>query len=152
MRGQPLPRVGRLVVAAAAFGLVLIGLAFWLGGPASAGRRSIGLSDVAADAKAGAIVRLTVIGPRLVVEYRDGRPPAEARIEPGVSVFTQLAPYAIPPDRMDSMSVSVSDEQGLSRWIGVALTVLPLLLFAGLLLLLLRRGQGANNQALSFGK
>src|SRR5204863_1502501 len=57
-----------------------------------------------------------------------------------------------PPDRMDSMSVSVSDEQGLSRWIGVALTVLPLLLFAGLLLLLLRRGQGANNQALSFGK
>jgi len=152
MKGQTPSRSVRLVVAGAAFGVVLIAMAFWLGGPDRSARQPVSLSEVAAAAKAGTVARLTIIGPRLLVEYRDGRPPDEARIEPDVSLFTQLALYGIPYDRLTDMSITVSDEQGLGRWLGVALTLVPLLLFGGMLLLLLRRGQCANNQALSFGK
>ena len=40
----------------------------------------------------------------------------------------------------------------LGNWLGFITSLLPLLIFGGLLLFMMRQAQGSNNQALSFGK
>src|SRR5262245_52923454 len=116
----------RLILLGAATGLLLIGVALWLGSMSAPRRPPLALSQVAQAMKAGTLKRLTVIGPRLIVDYRDGTASDEARIEPGVSVFKQLAPYGIGADRFSSTEVVVSEEGGLGRWLTVALSVIPL--------------------------
>ena len=49
-------------------------------------------------------------------------------------------------------TVEVKGSSGLSNLFGVLITFLPLILFGGVLLFMMRQAQGNNNQTLSFGR
>ncbi len=52
----------------------------------------------------------------------------------------------------DQVDVSVQEPSQFSNFLPIIGTFLPILIFGGILLLMMRQAQGTNNQALSFGK
>ena len=52
----------------------------------------------------------------------------------------------------DQVDVSVQEPSQFSNFLPIIGTFLPILIFGGILLLMMRQAQGSNNQALSFGK
>ncbi|MFH1639992.1 MAG: ATP-dependent zinc metalloprotease FtsH [Chloroflexota bacterium] len=59
--------------------------------------------------------------------------------------------YEVQELDLTNVTVSVKGTSGIN-WMAMVINFLPLLIFAGLLFFLFRRAQGANSQAMSFGK
>jgi cell division protease FtsH len=55
-------------------------------------------------------------------------------------------------EELDQVEIRVVPPGVWSDWGTLAITILPLLIFGGLLFFMVRQAQGSNNQALSFGK
>jgi cell division protease FtsH len=84
------------------------------------------------------------------VQYTDPeRDDAESRIPPGSNIIEVLDAAGVSPN-----AVPIEVESA-SRWgavLGILTFLLPMFLIVGLLIFLMRQGQGSNSQAMSFGK
>jgi len=107
----------------------------------------IPLSQVIADAQAGAISKITVEGDSLTIE-KDGTE-FKSRKESSSSITEILAANNVPPGQVQ---VEVKEESSLGDWLGLLLNFLPILIFIALIFFLMRQAQGSNSQAMSFGK
>ncbi len=72
-----------------------------------------------------------------------------SRKESGSSLVELMNEAGVPPS---AYSVDVKGSSGLSSFFGVLVSFLPLILFGGILLFMMRQAQGSNNQTLSFGR
>ncbi|HWV23522.1 MAG TPA: ATP-dependent zinc metalloprotease FtsH [Thermomicrobiales bacterium] len=109
-------------------------------------------SSVIADIKAGKVSKLvTQEGSSTVeVHYKDSHTATtQSRVPPGSNVIDVLDSAGL---QANAVPIEV---KAASRWgsvLSVLSFLLPMLFLVGLFFLVMRQGQGSNNQAMSFGK
>jgi cell division protease FtsH len=107
------------------------------------------LSQVIADARAGSIEKIEVKGNSLKITKTD-KTNYTSRKEDGSSITTILSENQITGDKLPP--IDVKDPSAFGDWLGLLLQFLPILIFIGLILFMMRQAQGTNSQAMSFGK
>ena len=111
------------------------------------------ITTVAEQIKAGEVKAITVKEDDVTVDYvKANQAPAKTRKEANVSIFETLADLGVTQEELSKVDIEVIPPSAWSDWGTLAITVLPLLVFGGLLFFMVRQAQGSNNQALSFGK
>jgi cell division protease FtsH len=157
MRGRTVNRPGRrrkllyLVGVLFATGLLVSLVGLLSGGTGGRDVTSVPLNELATGVRAGTITTITQTEDKLTYQGADGRRYA-ARKEPRATVSQMLTDYGVTPEQLSQVRIVIESPSGLSTLAGGLIYLLPLLIFGGLLLFVLRRGQGGNNQAFSFGK
>ena len=128
--------------------VVTVALLFFrqpLGGP-----QEIEITEVISLARSNASserIRIEVRGESLTVT--DGARVFSSRKEQGSSLVQIMNDAGVDPG---AYSVEVKGSSGLSSLFGVLITFLPLILFGGVLLFMMRQAQGNNNQTMNFGR
>ncbi|MPZ22481.1 MAG: ATP-dependent zinc metalloprotease FtsH [Dehalococcoidia bacterium] len=105
-------------------------------------------SQVIDDAKQGRIQEIEVDGNSLKVHLNDSTT-YDSRKEDGQSLIETLQNEGISPE---DIPISVSEPSRFGNWFGIMINFLPLIIFGGLLIFMMRQAQGSNSQAMSFGK
>ena len=132
-------------------GVAIIAIFYVLLRPSS-GPEEVSLGQVLEMAQAGTVQSIEVAGPDLLVEATDGRS-LKAKMENNSSIVELLqnegVNVGIGPNAVD---VSAKQSSGFGNIFGVLLNFLPLIIFGGLLLFMMRQAQGSSNQTMSFGR
>jgi len=105
------------------------------------------LSNVINDAKAQNIAKVEVNGNTLNVTLKDNTE-YTARKEDNSSFVEILTTNEVSP----LPTIEVKEPSAFGDWFGLLLQFLPILIFIGLILFMMRQAQGSNSQAMSFGK
>ena len=92
-------------------------------------------------------IRIEVRGDSLTVT--DGARVFRSRKEAGSSLVQLMNEAGVAPA---AYSVDVKGSSGLNSLFAVLINFLPLILFGGVLLFMMRQAQGSNNQTMSFGR
>ena len=116
--------------------------------PRSSGVPEIGITRVMEMAKAGQLTNIVVREDKLNVTTTRGDT-FESRKEGSVSVLELLQQQGVETG-VDGIQIEVKKKG--SSFGGVLLTLLPLIVFGGLIFWMLRRSRGGINQAMSIGK
>ncbi|MFH0912437.1 MAG: ATP-dependent zinc metalloprotease FtsH [Patescibacteria group bacterium] len=106
--------------------------------------KEIPLSQVVDDAASGRIEKIIVKGDNLVIIDSNGTE-YRSRKETNTSLFDA----GIDPRKV---TVEIKDMSGSEIWVSILSSLFPFLLIFGFLWFMLRQAQGANNQAMSFGR
>jgi cell division protease FtsH len=106
------------------------------------------LSTVIADAKTESIQKLVVENNKLTVTKKD-KSVYTSRKEEGASILSILSENNID---VAKIPVEIKDPPRFGNWLGLILQFLPILIFIGLILFMMRQAHGTNSQAMSFGK
>jgi cell division protease FtsH len=111
------------------------------------------ITTVASDIKAGKVAKLEVKDDDVTVEYlQSNKSAAKSRKEPGVSIFQTFERLGVTEEELSKVEIEIIPPSAWSDWGTLAITILPLIIFGGLLFFMVRQAQGSNNQAMSFGK
>ncbi|MBE7555147.1 MAG: ATP-dependent zinc metalloprotease FtsH [Anaerolineales bacterium] len=111
------------------------------------------ITTVASDIKAGKVSKISVKDDDVTVEYiQSNKIPVKSRKESRVSIFTTFEKLGVTNEELSKVDIEVVPPSAWSDWGTLAITILPLLIFGGLLFFMVRQAQGSNNQAMSFGK
>jgi len=116
--------------------------------PDSDSTSSKDLSQVISDAKAERVEKIEVKGDSLHVTLLD-QTEYKSRKEDGASIFTILRENDVDPTKL---AIDIKEPSKFGDWLGLLLNFLPVLIFIGLILFMMRQAQGSNSQAMSFGK
>lgn len=110
--------------------------------------KSAAFSDVINRANSGEISKIEVTGNELEVTKKgEDQPSEKSRKEEGSSIYEQGLKQDAP------VTVDVKEPSNSGQiWTNIAISLLPILVIAGILFYMLRSAQGQGNQALSFGK
>lgn len=106
------------------------------------------ISQVVEEINNNQVDRILVDGNKLEIflkEKKDGKDKEVAYKEEGISLTT----YGIAPDKV---KIEVKNNEAGSIWMDILPTAILFLFMAGFIYLMLRAAQGANQQAMSFGK
>jgi cell division protease FtsH len=126
-REQQVPPIRRsivMLVTLVALGLVMLSMV-----NVQAPAQAVSLPEIVSAIEANKVETLTVRGDTLVATTTDGDSLA-ARKEPNISAVEALQILGVSPDTFRDLSIVVEDpEGGLSRILGILLTVAPMLLF-----------------------
>ena len=116
-------------------------------------RNELDITTVADQLKAGQVKKITVKDNDVTVEYvQSNRPAARSRKETSVSIVKTFEDLGVTQDKLREIEIEIIPPSAWSDWGTLAITILPLLIFGGLLFFMVRQAQGSNSQALSFGK
>ncbi len=114
------------------------------------GGREISINEVIAMTKRGDVETIEVKGDSLTVITRSGEALA-ARKESGSTIVGILQQAGV--DMVNAnVSIEPRGQSGLSTFLGLMFNFLPLILFAAILLFMMRQAQGNSNQTFSFGR
>jgi cell division protease FtsH len=117
--------------------------------PSSGSSSKLDITQVIADAKAEKIEKVEVNGDDLKVKLTDGKT-YSSRKESSDSLVTILQQSGVDSSKLPPIDVKAPSQFG--DWIGLLIQFLPILIFIGLILFMMRQAQGSNSQAMSFGK
>lgn len=113
----------------------------------------IEITTVAEQIKNGEVSKVSVNNEEVTVKYVEGNTDsARSRKETGISIFKTFEQLGVTEEELSVVEIEVIPPGVWSDWGTLAITILPLLIFGGLLFFMVRQAQGSNNQALSFGK
>jgi len=118
--------------------------------PSSGSTSKKDLTTVIADANAGSISKLEVKGDTLKITKTDGSTYTSRKESAQISIFTVLSDSGVPPNKIPAIEIKEPSQFG--DWVGLLINFLPILIFIGLILFMMRQAQGSNSQAMSFGK
>jgi cell division protease FtsH len=111
------------------------------------------ISTIAGDIKAGKVAKISVKDDDMTIEYlQSNKSPAKSRKEGRVSIFNTFEKMGVTAEELSKVEIEIIPPGAWSDWGTLAITILPLLIFGGLLFFMVRQAQGSNNQAMSFGK
>jgi len=111
------------------------------------------ITAVAEQIKIGEVSKLKIDGEEVTVQYTQAsRVNTKSRKEANVSIFNTFKELGVTEEELKKVEVEVVPPGVWSDWGTLAITILPLLIFGGLIFFMIRQAQGSNNQALSFGK
>ncbi len=96
------------------------------------------------------IEAIEVDGSTVKLQYRDDD--FKARIPAGTDLFEFLDREGINVSDPSFPATNAKSGGGFGNIFGVLLNFLPLIIFGGILIFMLRQAQGSNSQAMSFGK
>ena len=97
------------------------------------------------------IERLEIDGSNLKLEYTDGRA-FQARIPDEIDFFAFLERAGVDVSEVGFPKTEAKGGGGFGSFFGILISFLPLIIFGGLIIFILRRSQGSGGQAMSFGK
>ncbi|HEX5368624.1 MAG TPA: ATP-dependent zinc metalloprotease FtsH [Dehalococcoidia bacterium] len=117
--------------------------------PGSTSTQKMDISQVLTDVKAGNVDKIEVTGDTLHVKLKSGSE-YDSRKESGSSLLTILSDNNVDASQLPQIDVKSPSQFG--DWLGLLLQFLPILIFIGLILFMMRQAQGSNSQAMSFGK
>ena len=106
------------------------------------------ITEIITLAQARDLVQIQVDGNSIEAETREGARLRSLK-EENVSILELLNDAGVDTG---SIPVEVKQSSSFGRVFGTLLGFLPLLLFGGLILFMMRQAQGSNNQAMSFGR
>lgn len=109
--------------------------------------KTVSLSQVVSDAKENRISSVTVLENKLMVSYKNGEK-AISHKEPNVSIYEVFKNSGVDPSKV---KISVKDETGLTTWINVISSILPVVLMVAFFYFLFRQARGAQESIFSFG-
>ena len=130
--------------------VAVIAIFFTLFSDPLGGSREIGISEVIRMAGSGELESIEVSGDNLTVVSANGET-FTSRKEEGSSILELLEAANIDP-LVSRTDVTVKGAGGLSSIFGLLLNFLPLVIFGGILLFMVRQAQGNSNQTFSFGR
>ena len=127
--------------------VILIGATFLVASQQEEELEEVPFSRVINKANEGEIKELKITGEEIkVTPQGETEPTKQTRKEAGTSIYEQGLTNR-------EVTVVVEEESTAGdTWIGVGVSLLPVLLIVGILLFMLRSAQGQGNQAMSFGK
>ncbi len=118
----------------------------------SSGPEEVSLGQILQMARGGSVQSVQVSGADLTVETTDGRI-LKTKMEDGSSIVELLQREGVNVgDDVNSVDVQAKQSSGFGNIFGVLLNFLPLIIFGGLLLFMMRQAQGSSNQTMSFGR
>ncbi|OQY48225.1 MAG: cell division protein FtsH [Anaerolineaceae bacterium 4572_78] len=112
------------------------------------------LSELAAQINDRKVEQITVQeNGELVVKYKNQSETTEtSRKEEGVGFFESMANLGVAPEVLTGIDIIIEPPNPWNDWVGLGITILPLIIFGALIFYMLRQAQGTNSQAMSFGK
>jgi len=117
---------------------------------------TVPLNQVAADANAGKIEAIRVQGDELSVEYKDRTESGEqtilSRKGPESTLIEQLQVLGVTEEAMQELEIEFEEPVDWGTLINIGVTLISILAGVAFFYLFIRQFQGANNQAMSFGK
>ncbi|MBI2448415.1 ATP-dependent zinc metalloprotease FtsH [Candidatus Microgenomates bacterium] len=113
-------------------------------------KEEIGISEIAEQVEKGMVEKIEITGNQLKIFFKEKDEKGQSKTETtykedGVS----LTQYGITPEKV---KIDIKNAEAGSIWWGIFSTFVPFLLLAGFLWFIFRQAQGANSQAMSFGK
>src|SRR5438067_1946387 len=120
--------------------------------PTSGSTAKADFSQVINDARAGAIKKIDVSDNDLKVTVQDNdgtKKTYTSRKESSASLVEILQQNNID---WAKIPIEVKQPGRFGDWVGLLVQFLPILIFIGLILFMMRQAQGSNSQAMSFGK
>ena len=138
--------------------LVIVGVIviFYTLLPSFGASNDVPLTTVVAMAKNGEIREIAVDGRKLTitpnVRSRVGSDRLYSRIGTDTDVIGLLVESGVEIGPPSGVSVTFEGSSGLNSLFGLLLNFLPLIIFGGLILFMMRQAQGSNNQTMSFGR
>ena len=128
--------------------IVLIGLIFYAAFNQPSQLQTVPFSQIVSQANNGKIQQIKVNGDELDITPKGQSQPTEKSYkEPGSSIYEQ----GLQQGKVELVNKPTSNS-GNSLWGQLLVSFLPVILIAGVIILMLRSAQGQGNQALSFGK
>lgn len=131
--------------------LVLASLMLWQLLGSRDTNNEISLNELVEQINGGSIEKIEVNGNTLTIERRNGGT-AVARKGQEQGLTQTLLDLGADPARLAEVEIPVSRPSPFSGIANIIGSIIPLVLFGGLLIFMLRQAQGSNNQAMNFGK
>jgi cell division protease FtsH len=135
--------------------LILVGviaIVFTFVGTGGESKEEVDLGAFVADVQNGRVVEksVEVDGNNITwkVMQADGEKTLKTKMEKNDTVRGVLEDAGIPIEEQPQVDI----KGGGIDWFGIFINFLPLIIFGGLLIFLMRQAQGSNTQAMSFGK
>ena len=114
------------------------------------GAQKVDLSTVITDVNSGQVQKIVVDGDNLYVTLKSSPDQQlEATKESGTSIFDVIPASTIQAQGVD---VQVKAPSSFGNILSILFQFLPLILFGGILLFMMRQAQGTNNQTMGFGR
>ncbi len=110
------------------------------------------LSTLANEIKAGNISKISVNEDELTIEFNNNKPLVRSHKEPKIGLLKTLEQFGISSEKLKAITIEIVPPSPWNDWATLLITILPLLIFGGLIVFMIRQAQGSNNQAMSFGK
>ncbi len=111
-------------------------------------QKDVPLSDVIKDVKSGQVTQITVSDTKLEVTKKDKTVENSAK-ESGSSIYTIFKDAGVP---LDKTQITIKDDTGLTNWLNILSSVLPIVLMIAFFYFLFRQARGAQENIFSFGK
>ena len=109
--------------------------------------KTIPLSQVVSDVKAGKVTEIQVQDNKLVL--KEGKNNLESYKEEGANVYQIFRDAGV---QLDKTSITVSDQTGLNNWLNIISSVLPVVLMVAFFYFIFRQARGAQENIFSFGQ
>ncbi|MBN1955030.1 MAG: ATP-dependent zinc metalloprotease FtsH [Anaerolineae bacterium] len=117
----------------------------------SSGSEEVPFSDLVSEVQEGNVGKIVVTGDQLSIQLLDGRYLSSAK-ETGATVAEQLQTLGVTTEQLSVIQIEVVEAPDWSTLLSTGTMLLAVIIFFVGGYLFLRQFQGANNQALSFGK
>ncbi len=131
--------------------IVAVGALFFNVFSPSEGLDTVPLTEVAREAKKGNIKEIIVSGDELTATLTSGEK-VRSHKDRASDITEVLRNLGVTENQLSAISIQFREPSEFGNWIGILTSLLPAVLFGGLLLFMMRQAQSGNNQALSFGK
>ena len=119
----------------------------------SSSSRDIPLSEVITRAQAGDVQSIEVSGDTLTVRIRGEQEPFESRKEADSSIEQVLRDNGVTVGTGEGqVEIEVKGPSQFGNIFGLLFNFLPLIIFGGIIIFMMRQAQGSNSQAMSFGR
>ena len=142
---------GRLLRNSLIWVIVLVGVVavvYTLMGQTGSDKQEVTLSEFVTDVKQGRVSDVDLDGNTVTYKLTNGDQQFKTKLEKGDTVRQVLEDNGVPLENQPEVHI----KGGGFPWGTILINAVPLLLFGGLLIFLMRQAQGTNSQALNFGK
>lgn len=131
------------------YGFVLLFIVFSFFGAAQSleTKKTVPLSQVIADVKAGKVTQILVDDTSLTVSEKNQT--LVSTKESGQNIYQLFKDAGVP---LDKTKIEIKDNTGLNAWIGILSSVLPILLMVAFFYFIFRQARGAQENIFSFGQ
>ncbi|MBF8250200.1 MAG: ATP-dependent metalloprotease FtsH, cell division protease FtsH [Candidatus Levybacteria bacterium] len=113
----------------------------------SSDTKTIALSQVVSDVKAGKVTGIEVLENKLLLT--EGKEILQSFKEPGANVYQIFKDAGVD---LNKTTVTIKDETGFNNWLNIISSVLPILLMVAFFYFIFRQARGAQENIFSFGK
>ncbi len=109
--------------------------------------KTVPLSRVISDVKAGKVTSIEVLPNKLIVHEKTGN--LESFKESNANVYELFKDAGVP---LDKTNVAIKDETAINNWINILSSILPVILMVAFFYFIFRQARGAQESVFSFGQ